>query len=47
MIRSGCFTEFAVYVGIVYTYMPFMILPLYANMEKLDGSLNEAAADLG
>lgn len=41
------YNEFAVYVGIVYTYMPFMILPLYANMEKLDGSLNEAAADLG
>ena len=41
------YTEFAVYVGIVYTYMPFMILPLYANMEKLDTSLNEAAADLG
>jgi putrescine transport system permease protein len=41
------YTEFAVYIGIVYTYMPFMILPLYANMEKLDASLNEAAADLG
>ncbi len=41
------YTEFAVLVGIVYTYMPFMILPLYANMEKLDGSMNEAAADLG
>ncbi len=41
------YTEFAVYVGIVYTYMPFMILPLYANMEKLDMSLDEAAADLG
>ena len=41
------YTEFAVFVGIVYTYLPFMILPLYANMEKLDGSLNEAAADLG
>ncbi|MGE4611949.1 MAG: putrescine ABC transporter permease PotH [Paracoccaceae bacterium] len=41
------YTEFAVFVGIVYTYMPFMILPLYANMEKLDGGLNEAAADLG
>ena len=41
------YTEFAVYIGIVYTYMPFMILPLYANMEKLDMSLNEAAADLG
>lgn len=41
------YTTFAVYVGIVYTYMPFMILPLYANMEKLDNTLNEAAADLG
>ena len=41
------YNDFAVYVGIVYTYVPFMILPLYANMEKLDGTLNEAAADLG
>jgi len=41
------YTTFAVYVGIVYTYLPFMILPLYANMEKLDNTLNEAAADLG
>ena len=41
------YTEFAVYVGIVYTYVPFMILPLYANMEKLDLTLHEAAADLG
>mgnify|MGYP002633995971 CR=1 FL=1 len=41
------YSEFAVYVGIVYTYLPFMILPLYANMEKLDATLNEAAADLG
>ena len=41
------YTEFAVYIGIVYTYLPFMVLPLYANMEKLDGTLNEAAADLG
>ncbi len=41
------YTTFAVYIGIVYTYLPFMILPLYANMEKLDGSLREAAADLG
>jgi len=41
------YSEFAVYVGIVYTYMPFMILPLYANMEKLDLTLHEAAADLG
>jgi putrescine transport system permease protein len=41
------YTEFAVYIGIVYTYLPFMILPLYANMEKLDWTLLEAAADLG
>ncbi|MEM7635538.1 MAG: ABC transporter permease subunit [Pseudomonadota bacterium] len=41
------YTEFAVYIGIVYTYLPFMILPLYANMERLDNALNEAAADLG
>lgn len=41
------YTDFAVYLGIVYTYLPFMILPLYANMEKLDTTLNEAAADLG
>ena len=40
-------TNFAVYVGIVYTYLPFMILPLYANLVKLDGSLLEASADLG
>lgn len=40
-------TDFAVYVGIVYSYLPFMVLPLYANLEKLDGSLLEAAADLG
>jgi putrescine transport system permease protein len=41
------YTETAVYIGIVYTYLPFMILPLYANMEKLDWELLEAAADLG
>jgi len=40
-------TDFAVYVGIVYTYLPFMILPLYTNLVKLDGSLLEASADLG
>ncbi len=40
-------TTFAVYVGIVYTYLPFMILPLYANLVKLDESLLEASADLG
>jgi putrescine transport system permease protein len=40
-------TDFAVYVGIVYSYLPFMILPLYANLEKHDPTLLEAAADLG
>jgi putrescine transport system permease protein len=40
-------TDFAVYLGIVYSYLPFMILPLYANLEKLDGTLLEAASDLG
>ena len=40
-------TNFAVYVGIVYSYLPFMILPLYANLEKMDVSLLEAATDLG
>jgi putrescine transport system permease protein len=40
-------TNFAVYLGIVYSYLPFMILPLYANLEKMDMSLLEAAADLG
>jgi putrescine transport system permease protein len=40
-------TDFAVYVGIVYTYLPFMILPLYTNLVKLDVSLFEASADLG
>ncbi len=41
------YTDFAVYVGIVYTYLPFMILPLFASIEKLDMTLHEAAADLG
>lgn len=40
-------TDFAVYVGIVYSYLPFMILPLYANLEKHDPLLLEAAKDLG
>mgnify|MGYP002620909238 FL=1 len=40
-------TDFAVYIGIVYTYLPFMILPLYANLVKLDDALLEAAGDLG
>jgi len=40
-------TEWAVHLGIVYAYLPFMVLPLYATLEKLDDSLLEAAADLG
>jgi putrescine transport system permease protein len=40
-------TNFAVYIGIVYSYLPFMVLPLYTAIEKLDDSLLEAAADLG
>ena len=40
-------TDTAIYIGIVYSYLPFMVLPLYATLEKLDESLIEAAADLG
>jgi putrescine transport system permease protein len=40
-------TPFAMYVGIVYSYLPFMILPLYANLERHDERLLEAAIDLG
>jgi putrescine transport system permease protein len=40
-------TDTAIYFGIVYSYLPFMVLPLYATLEKLDVSLLEAAADLG
>jgi putrescine transport system permease protein len=40
-------TNIAVYIGIVYTYLPFMILPIYSALEKMDGSLLEAAEDLG
>ena len=40
-------TNTAVYIGIVYSYLPFMVLPLYASLEKLDHTLLEAAADLG
>jgi putrescine transport system permease protein len=40
-------TDTAVYIGIVYSYLPFMVLPLYATLEKLDEALLEAAADLG
>jgi len=40
-------SNFAVVLVMVYSYLPFMILPLYANLEKLDQTLNEAATDLG
>jgi putrescine transport system permease protein len=40
-------TDFAVYLGMVYSYLPFMVLPLYTAIEKLDLTLLEAAADLG
>lgn len=40
-------TNIAVVIGIVYAYLPFMILPLYANLVKMDTSLIEAASDLG
>ncbi|HKS64965.1 MAG TPA: ABC transporter permease subunit [Xanthobacteraceae bacterium] len=40
-------TDHAVYIGIVYSYFPFMVLPLYAALERMDETLLEAAADLG
>lgn len=40
-------TNTAVYIGIVYSYLPFMVLPIYAALEKMDFSLLEAAEDLG
>ena len=40
-------TNTAVYIGIVYTYLPFMILPIYSALERMDDSLLEAAEDLG
>lgn len=40
-------TDTAIIIGIVYSYLPFMVLPLYASLEKMDETLLEAAADLG
>jgi putrescine transport system permease protein len=40
-------TDFAIFIGIVYTYLPFMVLPIYATLERMDDTLLEAAADLG
>ena len=41
------YTDFAVFVGLTYSYLPFMILPLYATLERMDEDLVEAALDLG
>jgi putrescine transport system permease protein len=41
------YTNFAVYIGIIYSYLPLMVLPLYATLEKMDHALLEAASDLG
>lgn len=41
------YTDFAVYLGITYAYLPFMVLPLYARLSRRDPALEEAAADLG
>jgi len=40
-------TDTAVYIGIVYSYLPFMVLPIYATLERMDETLIEAASDLG
>lgn len=40
-------TDFAVIIGLLYSYLPFMVLPLYASLEKIDSRLIEAAYDLG
>ncbi|MAU97415.1 MAG: putrescine/spermidine ABC transporter permease [Fulvimarina sp.] len=40
-------TPIAIFIGIVYSYLPFMTLPIYASLERMDHSLTEAAADLG
>lgn len=40
-------TNWAIYIGIVYSYLPFMVLPIYSSLEKMDHSLTEAALDLG
>lgn len=41
------YTEFAIYLGIIYGYLPFMVLPIYVSIAKMDWSLLEAASDLG
>jgi len=41
------YTDFAIFIGLTYTYLPFMILPLYATLERMDLDLVDAAQDLG
>lgn len=41
------YTDWAVLIGLIYTMLPYMILPLYSNLEKLDSEIKEAARDLG
>lgn len=41
------YTDFAIYIGLVYSYLPFMVLPLYATLERMDPDLVEASQDLG
>ena len=41
------YTDWAMYIGVTYAYLPFMILPLYANLSKRDPALEDAASDLG
>jgi len=41
------YTDFAIFIGLAYSYLPFMILPLYATLERMDLDLVEAAQDLG
>jgi putrescine transport system permease protein len=45
--RGWLASDTAIYIGVVYSYLPFMVLPLYAALEKIDPALLEAAADLG
>jgi putrescine transport system permease protein len=41
------YTDLAIYIGLVYSYLPFMVLPLYATLERMDPDLVEASQDLG
>jgi putrescine transport system permease protein len=45
--RAWLASDTAIYIGVVYSYLPFMVLPLYAALERIDPALLEAAADLG